>query len=217
MSILSRLRALITLGEGMTKGISELKVSEDPITLFRDWFSSARNAGLALPEAMAVATATKEGIPSVRMMLLKDYGEAGFVFYTNYESRKARELFDNPRAAMVLHWATLQRQIRIEGDIEKLSAEESAAYFSTRPRGSQIGAWSSKQSSPLRSRTELEDEVKRYKLEFGDGEVPLPPFWGGFRLKPQLMEFWQGRVDRLHDRLRYTRDTIGWKIERLYP
>jgi len=217
MSIISKLRALITLGEGMARGISELTVSEDPYTLFHDWFEDAKRAGLTLPEAMTVATATRDGIPSARMMLLKGYGEAGFVFYTNYESRKSRELLENPHAAMVLHWPTLQRQIRIEGDIQKMSAEESANYFETRSRGSQIGAWSSKQSSPLRDRAELEQQVRKRKLQFKDGEVPLPPFWGGFRLKPQHIEFWQGRLDRLHDRLRYTRDGSNWRIERLYP
>jgi pyridoxamine 5'-phosphate oxidase len=217
MSIISKLRALITLGEGMARGISELTVSEDPFALFHDWFENAKRAGLTLPEAMTLATATKDGIPSARMMLLKGYDDAGFVFYTNYESRKSRELLENPRAAFVLHWPTLQRQIRIEGDIEKLSVAESAAYFSTRSRGSQIGAWSSTQSSPLKDRAELEQQARKHKLQFGDGEVPLPPFWGGFRLKPRHIEFWQGRVDRLHDRLRYTRDGSSWRIERLYP
>jgi len=201
----------------MARGISELTASEDPFTLFHDWFEDAKRAGLTLPEAMTVATATRDGTPSARMMLLKGYSAAGFVFYTNYESRKSRELFENPQAAFILHWPTLQRQIRIEGEIEKMSVEESADYFGTRSRGSQIGAWSSKQSSPLRDRAELEQQVRKRKLQFKDGEVPLPPFWGGFRLKPHHIEFWQGRVDRLHDRLRYTRDGSSWRIERLYP
>jgi pyridoxamine 5'-phosphate oxidase len=201
----------------MAKGISELTVSKDPFALFHDWFDAAKRAGLTLPEAMTLATATKDGIPSARMMLLKGYSEAGFVFYTNYESRKSGELLENPHAAIVLHWPTLQRQIRIEGDIQRMSADESATYFGTRPRGSQIGAWSSKQSSPLADRAELERQVRKYKLQFENSEVPIPPFWGGFRLKPQRIEFWQGRVDRLHDRVRYTRDGGNWRIERLYP
>ena len=155
MSIITKIRTLITLGEGMTRGISELKVSDDPLSLFATWFNTAKRAGLALPEAMTVATAAADGSPSARMMLLKDFGPDGFVFYTNYESRKADDLQENPRAALVFHWPTLQRQIRIEGGAEKISTEESAAYFRTRPRGSCIGAWSSKQSSPLDSRDGL--------------------------------------------------------------
>ncbi len=201
----------------MTRGISELKVSDDPLSLFATWFNSANRAGLALPEAMTVATAAADGSPSARMMLLKDFGPDGFVFYTNYESRKASDLQENPRAALVFHWPTLQRQIRIEGGVEKISTEESAAYFRTRPRGSCIGAWSSKQSSPLDSRDELEQRFGEYERRFGGSDVPLPPFWGGFRVRPERIEFWQGRINRLHDRIQYTREGNHWKIERLYP
>ena len=217
MSIITKIRALITLGEGMTRGISELKVSNDPLPLFATWFNSAKRAGLALPEAMTVATAAADGSPSARMMLLKDFGPDGFVFYTNYESRKADDLQENPRAALVFHWPTLQRQIRIEGGAEKISTEESAAYFRTRPRGSCIGAWSSKQSAPLDSRDELEQRFGEYERRFGGSDVPLPPFWGGFRVRPERIEFWQGRINRLHDRIQYTREGNHWKIERLYP
>jgi pyridoxamine 5'-phosphate oxidase len=217
MSIIAKIRALITLGQGMSRGISELTADNDPIALFANWFESARRAGLVLPEAMTVATATKDGCPSARMMLLKGYGEDGFVFYTNYESRKSMELAENPQVALVFHWPTLQRQIRIEGEVERLSTEESAAYFKTRPRGSCIGAWSSKQSSLLESRTELEQRVREHQQRFASREVPLPPFWGGYRVRPTSIEFWQGRVDRLHDRLRYRCHDGGWAIERLYP
>ena len=201
----------------MTRGISELKVSNDPLPLFATWFNSAKRAGLALPEAMTVATAAADGSPSARMMLLKDFGPEGFVFYTNYESRKAGDLQVNPRAALVFHWPTLQRQVRIEGGVEKISTEESAAYFRTRPRGSCIGAWSSKQSAPLDSRDELEQRFGEYERRFGGSDVPLPPFWGGFRVRPERIEFWQGRINRLHDRIQYTREGNHWKIERLYP
>ncbi|KPJ91024.1 MAG: hypothetical protein AMS18_09510 [Gemmatimonas sp. SG8_17] len=217
MSIIAKIRALITLGEGMSRGISELTVSNDPLSLFADWFRSAKRAGLALPEAMTVATATATGAPSARMMLLKDFGSNGFVFYTNYESRKAGDLRENPQAALVFHWPALQRQIRIEGRVERITSAESAAYFQTRPRGSCIGAWSSKQSSPLENRAELEQRFREYESRFGDSEIPLPPFWGGFRVKPDRIEFWQGRINRLHDRIQYTREDNRWKIERLYP
>lgn len=201
----------------MVGGISELTAGEDPLVLFSDWFKHAKRAGLALPEAMTVATADAKGSPSARMMLLKDFGVDGFVFYTNYESRKAHELQANPRAALVFHWPTLQRQIRIEGSVETISAEESAAYFRTRPRGSRIGAWSSKQSSPLQSRSELEQRFREYEHRFDGVDVPLPAFWGGFRVRPEQIEFWQGRINRLHDRIRYTLVGQRWEIERLYP
>ncbi|UCG88969.1 MAG: pyridoxamine 5'-phosphate oxidase [Gemmatimonadota bacterium] len=217
MSIISKMRALITLGEGMSRGISELTVSDDPLSLFADWFESAKRAGLALPEAMTVATANANGLPSARMMLLKDFGSEGFVFYTNYESRKALDLQENPQAALVFHWPALQRQIRVEGRVERISTEESAAYFRTRPRGSCIGAWSSKQSSTLDSRAALEQRFRDYERRFDRGEIPLPPFWGGFRVIPDCVEFWQGRINRLHDRIRYTREGNHWRIERLYP
>ncbi len=166
---------------------------------------------------MTVATATPEGTPSARMMLLKGVDERGFVFFTNYESRKSAELLGNPRAALVFHWAVLQRQVRVEGTVEKLSEAESSAYFRTRPRGSRIGAWASKQSAELPSRAELERRVAEYDARFAGQDVPLPPFWGGFRLSPAVIEFWQGRINRLHDRVRYTRAATGWTVARLYP
>jgi pyridoxamine 5'-phosphate oxidase len=207
----------MTLGQGMARGLTELTAGPDPVALFADWFASAKQAGLMLPEAMTVATASREGSPSARMMLLKAFGADGFVFYTNYESRKASELEENPRAALVLHWPTLQRQVRVEGRVERLSPEDSTAYFDSRPRGSRIGAWASKQSSPLENREDLERRFKESEQQFADGRIPLPPYWGGFRVIPEFIEFWQGRINRLHDRLRYSRTSHGWTVQRLYP
>ncbi|MDH3366725.1 MAG: pyridoxamine 5'-phosphate oxidase, partial [Gemmatimonadota bacterium] len=185
MSFRSTLRALFTLGRGVSKGIPELTASDDPIRLFGRWFDDAKRAGIFLPEAMTVATATPDGAPSARMMLLKGVDEHGFVFYTNYDSRKAADLGANPRGALVLHWAILQRQVRVEGHIERVSEAESAAYFRTRPRGSRIAAWSSQQSAPLSSRAELERRVADVDRRYPGDEVPLPAFWGGYRLRPE--------------------------------
>lgn len=217
MSILRQIKAILTLGRGVLGGISELEAGDDPIALFRDWFEAAREAGFLFPEAMAVATSSPDGRPSARMMLLKGVDDDGFLFYTNYGSRKADELDRNPRAALVFHWDVLQRQVRVEGTVERVSREASAAYFRTRPRGSQIGAWASRQSEELESREELERSFRRYEERFRGEEVPLPEFWGGYRLRPDRIEFWQGRANRLHDRLRYRRTDGGWEVSRLYP
>ncbi|MFQ5678959.1 MAG: pyridoxamine 5'-phosphate oxidase [Gemmatimonadota bacterium] len=219
MTLSSRLRALLTLGRGVLQGIPELAEEPDPILLFRRWFEEAKRAGILLPEAMSVATATPDGLPAARMMLLKEVGESGFLFYTNYESRKAHELEMNPRAALLFHWGVYQRQVRVEGDVARLSPEESAAYFRTRPRGSQLGAWASMQSRELESRAELKRRFAERRTEFRGREVPLPPFWGGYRLIPERIEFWQGRANRLHDRLLYTRgeEGGGWRRVRLFP
>ncbi len=217
MSLKSNIRALFTLGRGVVKGISELTATNDPIAMCRDWIEDARQAGIFLPERVNLATATKDGIPSARMMLHKGVDERGFVFYTNYESRKARELEENPRAALTFHWSVLERQIRVEGPVEKLTREESQAYFGSRPRGSRIGAWASSQSAPVESRAALEERFRQYDKQYPGENVPLPPFWGGWRLKPERIEFWQGRLNRLHDRLCYERKGDGWEITRLYP
>jgi len=217
MSLIGRLRALVTMGRGMATGLSELEAGADPIALFSDWFATARQSGIFLPESMALATSTPDGVPSARMMLLKGFGADGFVFYTNFESRKGGELLENPRAAIVIHWPILERQVRVEGTVEQLTPEESAAYFRTRPRGSQLGAWASRQSAELENRAAMEQRFREHETRFKGGEVPLPPFWGGFRLVPRRIEFWQGRLNRLHDRLRYTRDGDRWTVTRLYP
>ncbi|MDH3496034.1 MAG: pyridoxamine 5'-phosphate oxidase [Gemmatimonadota bacterium] len=216
MSLLARVRALLTFGQGVARGLPDASEAADPIALFQEWFAAATRAGIFLPEAMTLATASPEGAPSARMMLLKGVDPQGFVFYTNYESRKGEELAANPRAALVFHWAVLERQVRVEGRVTRLPAEESETYFSTRPRGSRIGAWASRQSRVLPTPDELRDRVAQYERDFGR-EIPLPPFWGGFRLVPARIEFWQGRLNRLHDRLRFVRDGAGWRTERLYP
>lgn len=166
---------------------------------------------------MTLATATPDGIPAARLMLLRGVDHRGFVFFTNYESRKGRELLANRHAALVLHWAILQRQVRVEGTVGRLTPEECEAYFQTRPRGARIGAWASQQSAELSSRAELDKRVSEYEARFAGQNVPLPPFWGGFRLAPTAIEFWQGRINRLHDRVRYTRAGESWSVVRLYP
>ena len=217
MSFGSNLRLIFSLGRGLTRGLPDADPGLDPIRLFGLWFEAARKAGIMLPEAMTLATASADGAPSARMVLLKDFGGDGFEFYTNLGSRKADELTANPRAALCFHWGVLQRQVRIEGGVTQLSRETSAAYFRTRPRGSQVGAWASRQSQPLEDREMLARRVREIEKRFEGGEVPLPGFWGGFRLDPQRIEFWQGRADRLHDRLLFQRGEDGWTSRRLQP
>ena len=217
MSLTSNLRLIFSLGRGLTRGLPDADPGLDPIELFGQWFDVAREAGILLPEAMTLATASADGAPSARMVLLKGFGEDGFEFYTNLGSRKADELTANPRAALCFHWGVLQRQVRIEGGVEQLSPEVAAAYFRTRPRGSRIGAWASRQSQPLEEREALERRVRELERRFEGGEVPLPGFWGGYRLDPRRIEFWQGRADRLHDRLVFQREEDGWSTRRLHP
>lgn len=192
----------------------------NPIARFRALLERAHAAQIPEPTAMALATATAEGRPSVRMVLLKDADERGFVFYTNLESRKARELAENPWAALCFHWQPLEVQVRVEGPVQPVSPEEADAYFASRPRGSQIGAWASKQSAPLGAREELQARIDAVVGRYADAEVPRPEFWSGFRLVPEQIEFWFGQPSRLHDRERYVRDAAepsGWRVERLYP
>jgi pyridoxamine 5'-phosphate oxidase len=202
------------------EGEAELRradLASDPLDQFRGWFAEAAVA-LEVPEAMAVATATVDAAPSVRMVLLKEVDDRGLVFYSHYTSRKGRELEANPQAALLFHWSPLGRQVRVEGGIERVSAERSDAYFATRPRGAQLGALASSQSEPLGSRAELEARLAEVERGLSGGSVPRPPTWGGFLLVPVAWEFWQHRHDRLHDRFRYERDPSGgWRIERLFP
>jgi pyridoxamine 5'-phosphate oxidase len=189
----------------------------DPIAQFREWFEAARAADVAVPETMTLATASAEGAPSARMVLLKGAGEDGFVFFTGYESRKGEELLANPRAALVFYWQPLGRQVRVEGPVERVSAAESAEYWATRPRASQLAARTSRQSRPLASRDELEMRYAELERDHEGRDVPLPPHWGGYRLRPEAIEFWEHRDNRLHDRIRFTRAREGWRPERLWP
>lgn len=189
----------------------------DPVELFGTWFEAALAAGIEDANAMVLATADAAGRPSARVVLLKGYGPDGFSFYTNYASRKGAELAVNPRAEMVLYWAPLHRQVRISGAVSRLPAADSDAYFASRPRGAQIGAAASAQSAVIAGRAELEERYRRVEAEYEGRDVPRPPGWGGFRLRPEAIEFWQGRSNRLHDRLRYRRQDGGWILERLSP
>ena len=189
---------------------------ENPLRLVKDWFEEAAASGVIEAERMALATATPDGRPSVRIVLLKGIDDEGIQFFTNYGSRKGRELDANPRAAVTFYWQPLQRAARLEGPVERLTDAESDAYFASRPRGAQIGAWASAQGSVLRDRAELEERVRDVEERFPD-EVPRPDYWGGYRLRPDAVELWQGRPDRLHDRFRFARTATGWHAVRLAP
>ncbi|ABM45420.1 pyridoxine/pyridoxamine 5'-phosphate oxidase [Bartonella bacilliformis str. Heidi Mejia] len=194
--------------------------TQNPFTLFASWLEEATISEINDPNAMALATVDETGLPNVRIVLLKNFNSTGFVFYTNYESCKGQEILKSMKASLVFHWKSLRRQIRIRGLVEQVSPEEADAYFQSRPYGSQIGAWASKQSQLLEDRFVLEKEVSRYTADYAIGNVPRPPYWSGFRIKPLFIEFWRDRPSRLHDRLLFTRDFLeqnNWKKQRLYP
>jgi pyridoxamine 5'-phosphate oxidase len=202
----------------MKDELSEKTADPNPIKLFRQWFEEAAKSNIFLHDAMALATVDTEGLPSVRMVLLKSVDERGFVFFTNYDSRKAQELEDKPWAALVIHWAVLQKQVRVEGSVERVSSEISDRYFASRPRESQIGAHASEQSEVISSREELDAGYHRIEKMYMGKSIPRPANWGGYCVKPESIEFWKGRIGRLHDRLLYERQADGrWKISRLAP
>ncbi|MFO7481469.1 pyridoxamine 5'-phosphate oxidase [Oceanibaculum nanhaiense] len=190
---------------------------DDPFDLFAKWFGEAKEKEINDPNAMAVASVDASGRPSIRMVLLKDFDAGGFVFYTNYESRKGTEILGNPQTALLFHWKSLRRQVRIEGPVEKVSDAEADDYFHSRPRQSQIGAWASQQSRPLESRFALEKAVAKYAAQYPVGTIPRPPYWSGFRIRPDYFEFWEDRPFRLHDRLIFKPAGNGWATEKLYP
>ena len=197
--------------------LNEQDVAADPYVQFRAWFAQAERAGVREPNAMSLGTVNGDGHPSVRIVLLKGVDAGGFAFFTDYRSRKSSELDATGRAALCFHWHDVERQVRICGAAERVSPEESAAYFGSRPRGSQLGAWSSHQSSHLESRAALDHAVAANVARFGDDPIPLPPHWGGYRVVPDEIEFWQGRASRLHDRILYSRSGDSWEISRLSP
>jgi pyridoxamine 5'-phosphate oxidase len=194
-----------------------IDVNTNPILQFEKWFNEALEASVNEPNAMTVCTASKEGKPSARILLLRNFDEKGFVYYTNYKSRKGTEIAENPYCALVFFWPELERQVRVEGSIQKQTTEESDIYFNTRPKGSKLGAWTSEQSKVISSREVLNEEYEKISKKFPGDAVPRPPDWGGYLLKPATIEFWQGRPSRLHDRILFTRENNKWKIERLAP
>ena len=189
----------------------------DPIVLFRDWYQEAIDAGITDPSIMTLATVDGEGNPAARIVLLKSFDENGFVFYTNYQSRKGTDLEKNPRAALVLHWRETGRQVRIEGITKKVQASASDRYFESRPRGSQLGAWASEQSREIQSKAHLDESLKRWESEFRDQPVPRPPYWGGYRVIPDKIEFWSDRENRMHERMLFEKTDQGWVFKRLAP
>lgn len=200
----------------MRSGLSEADADADPMRFFTRWLRDAVDAGLPVPNAMTLATVSAEGTPDARIVLLKGLERGGFTFYTNYRSRKARQLEARPAACLVFQWSELERQVRIEGAVEKVSAEESDQYFASRPLGARLSAWASAQSETVSSRAQLEKSLEEARARFNE-QPPRPPHWGGYRVLPQRIEFWQGRADRLHDRLLYARAGAAWRMERLAP
>jgi len=205
-------------------GLDEQQAGDDPMALFSTWFNQSLEAAKQLPDAdwvevnaMTLATVDPDGKPAARVMLLKDFSDRGFTFYTNFRSRKGEALAHNPAVALVFFWGHVERQVRIEGVVEKLPIEEAEAYFHSRPAGSQVGAWASPQSQPIEGRDVLERRVAELQERYGDEQPPLPEFWGGYLVRPESVEFWQGRPSRLHDRIRFTRDSNQWARQRLAP
>ena len=217
MTLLEKLRCLFTFGQGVALPLPEIPANSTPLPLFKQWFDDANKSGILLPEAMSVSSCSQNGQPSSRMVLLKDFDEQGFVFFTNYGSRKSNELTENSKIALLFHWNVLQRQIRIEGTVEKVTLQESADYFHSRDRGSQVGAWASRQSQKLSHDNELKERMAQYNDKFTQGEVPHPEFWGGWRVKPTYIEFWQGRASRLHDRVCFEKQGDVWQNFKLHP
>lgn len=199
------------------KGLRGKDLNPNPFMQFESWYKEAEAADHPYPNAMSLATAGKDLMPTVRTVLLKLFDEQGFVFFTNYNSDKAHQLSENPQAGLLFHWLELERQVKISGAVEKISTTESFKYFTTRPRGSQLGAWCSDQSQRITSRAFLDSQWEKMKQRFSDGEIPLPDFWGGYRVIPERIEFWQGRASRLHDRFEYRRQGDNWEIQRLAP
>jgi pyridoxamine 5'-phosphate oxidase len=206
----------VTEGESGIRPLLESDLADDPFTQFAAWFEEASASGIEVPEIMTLATATPDGQPSARMVLLKEHGPEGFVFFTGYVSRKGRELDENPRAALVFYWRELGRQVRLEGNVERIDPTDSEAYFRSRPLRSRYSAWASRQSEVISDRASLEARVEEAATTYGD-DVPLPEHWGGYRLRPTVVEFWQHRENRLHDRLRYLLSDGAWIVERLSP
>lgn len=202
---------------GIELKTSDFTEADEPLKLFASWLEDATKSEPNDPNGVALATVDQDGMPDVRMVLLKGFDEAGFVFYTNFESAKGKEILSSMKAAMCFHWKSLRRQVRIRGPVETVTDAEADTYFATRPRGSRIGAWASKQSRPLESRFALEKAVAEYTARYAIGEIPRPPYWSGFRIKPQTIEFWHDRPFRLHDRVVFSRTDGGWEKARLYP
>ena len=198
-------------------GIDEKNMNTNPFDQFESWFEDAKKSQVIEANAVILSTASKDGRPSSRVVLIKHIDDNGFIFYTNYESRKGHELLENPFANLLFFWPSLERQVRIEGSVEKVDRETSLNYFQSRPRTSQIGAWASKQSNAIESRDELERIFKHYETQFEGQEIDLPPYWGGYRLRPEQFEFWQGRTSRLHDRVIYTQSESSWNMTRFCP
>ena len=203
--------------ETVSTSLSEADAGADPFALLRKWFDAAVSTGLREPNAMTLATATASGVPSARIVLLKQIEDRGLVFFTNYLSRKGQEIANNPRAALVLFWPTLERQVRVEGILETTTDAESDEYFATRPANSRLGAWASQQSSVLSGREELERRHQEFEARHPNGDIPRPPHWGGYRVLPEVFEFWQGRASRLHDRIRFRMLAGTWVRDRLSP